>query len=131
MTDPGVFIFSPESNVEKAKGTVQSLHEEHSVDARGKLTDFIGLNQCQFKKQILRKIQLQVKAMKSVVLSQATDKAGAPWYHKEGHVCNFTRLGKEIKNLIGEGLGSENSKGLPWLQKKSTEIMDLFHLKPV
>lgn len=39
MTDLGAFIFSPESNVEKAKGTVQPLREEHSVDAmdaRGK-----------------------------------------------------------------------------------------------
>lgn len=35
--------------------------------------------------------------MKSVVPSQATDKAGVPWYHKEEYGYNFNRLGKEIK----------------------------------
>lgn len=35
--------------------------------------------------------------MKSVGPSQAIDKAGVPWYHREGHGRNVFRLGKEIK----------------------------------
>lgn len=45
--------------------------------------------------------------MKSVVPSQATDKAGVPWYRKEVYGYNFNRLGKEIKIELVEGLGQK------------------------
>lgn len=84
-----------QSNVEKAEGAVQSLSEERSVDAKGKLW-FHWAKSMPVKKN-LRKIQLQVKAMKFVGPSQSTDEAGVPWYHREGHSRNVFSLGKEIK----------------------------------